>query len=175
MTEVVAERGFARATVQDVIRRAGVSRETFYQQFQDKEDCFLAALDGAAALLAGGVSKVIADEPAAPLDRLDAALGAYLDTLAAEPAAARTFLVEVYGAGDQARARRVAMLESFVELVIAIVDADDDEARFRCEALVGAVSSMVTMRVVAGDFESLPKLREPLSKLGRELLQAPGR
>ena len=59
MTEAVAERGFAKVTVADVIRRAGVSRETFYQHFSDKDDAFLAALDGAAQLLAGRLVDVI--------------------------------------------------------------------------------------------------------------------
>jgi AcrR family transcriptional regulator len=169
MTEAVAERGFTRTTVADVISRARVSRETFYEQFSDKEDCFLAALDGAAGLLAGGMSDAFA-APADPFDRLDAGLGAYLETLASEPAAARTFLIEVYGAGDAAIARRITVMERFVDLVAGFTGARDPQARFRCEVLVGAVSSMVTMRVAAGDHASLPALREPLMALARELL-----
>jgi AcrR family transcriptional regulator len=166
MTEAVAERGFARVTVADVIRRAGVSRETFYEQFRDKEDCFLAALDGAAALMAGGLSDVFG-EPQDPAARLDAVLGAYLETMAAEPAAARTFLIEVYAAGPEAIARRVATMNRFVDLIAAFTESDD---RLRCEALVGAISSMVTMRIATGDHDTLPALREPLLALGVELL-----
>lgn len=166
MTEAVAERGFAKVTVADVIRGARVSRETFYEHFRDKQDCFLAALDGAATLLAGGLSEAFG-EPRDPVDRLDAVLGAYLETMAAEPAAARTFLIEVYAAGPEALARRVATLERFVDLMASFVpDAD----RLRCEALVGALSSMVTMRVASGDHATLPQLREPLLALGVELL-----
>src|ERR687887_842834 len=43
LVEVVAEKGYAATTVADIIGRAGVSRTTFYQQFKDKEDCFLVA------------------------------------------------------------------------------------------------------------------------------------
>jgi AcrR family transcriptional regulator len=167
MTEAVAERGFARVTVADVIRRAKVSRETFYEQFAGKEDCFLAALDGAAELLAGHVGAAFSP-PASPAERLGAVLGAYLETMAAEPAAARTFLIEVYAAGPEAIAHRVAMMERFVDLVASFVDTDD---RLRCEALVGAISSMVTMRIATGDHASLPQLREPLLALGVELLE----
>ncbi len=166
MTEAVAERGFAKVTVADVIGGAGVSRETFYQHFKDKDDAFLAALDGVAQLLAGRLvtSSAGAGDTA---ERLDALLGAYLESLAAEPAAARTFLIEVYAAGDEAIARRVAMLNAFVDLLATFAGTDD---RLRCEALVGAISSMVTMRIATGDHESLPALREPLLALGVELL-----
>src|SRR5438874_4109885 len=45
VVEVVAERGYAGATVGDVLRRARISRQTFYENFSNKEDCFLAAFD----------------------------------------------------------------------------------------------------------------------------------
>ena len=43
ISRAVAEKGYARVTVGDVVSMAGVSRRTFYEQFTDKEDCFLAA------------------------------------------------------------------------------------------------------------------------------------
>src|SRR4051794_32391335 len=53
IAHVVAEKGYARTTVADVIERAGVSRKTFYEHFRDKETCFLAAYDtGVEVLLA---------------------------------------------------------------------------------------------------------------------------
>src|ERR1700676_4290834 len=97
IAEAVAEHGFARATVADVIRRAGVSRETFYEQFADKEDCFLAALDAGAnlllAILAAGVPEP-AGEPPDPLQQLDRMLQAYLVALAESVAFARAFLID---------------------------------------------------------------------------------
>src|SRR5436309_14664176 len=47
--EAVEEVGYARMTVAQVIGRAKVSRKTFYDVFADREDCFLAAIEGAAA------------------------------------------------------------------------------------------------------------------------------
>lgn len=168
MTESVAENGYVKATVADVIKRAGVSRETFYEQFKDKEACFLDALDGAAAMLAGGVSEVFGESTDdGPEERLDRMLGVYLETLAAEPAVARTCLVEVYAAGAPAIAKRVAVLDAFVALVQHLSGSED---RFRCEAFVGAVSSMVTVRLATGEHATLPELHEPLVALGRELL-----
>src|SRR5215470_2187618 len=45
MTQAVADRGYADTRVVDIIQRAGLSRKTFYELFEDKEACFLAAYD----------------------------------------------------------------------------------------------------------------------------------
>src|ERR1700722_5246473 len=45
MIESVSERGYQLTTVADVIALAGVSRRAFYEQFANKEDCFLATYD----------------------------------------------------------------------------------------------------------------------------------
>jgi len=174
MADTVAEKGFTRTTVADVIRRAGVSRETFYEQFADKDECFIAAFDGVADLVADAIGRAIesAGCEAAAFDRLDAAFAVYLEVLAAKPALARTFLIDVYGAGPQAVARRVEIMARFVDLVADIIGARDAVERFECEALVASVSSLVTMRVAAGEHASLPELREPLMAIARRVMTA---
>jgi AcrR family transcriptional regulator len=171
MAEAVAEKGFARATVADVISRAGVSRETFYEQFSDKEEAFLAALDAGAEGLVS-ILRAALDLPAAdPLERLDRALKAYLTTLASEPSFAKAFLIDAYGAGQRATARRIELQRHFVDVMAEVlaVDADNESDRFACEALVAAVSSLVTARIGSGRAEELPALRGRLVELARRL------
>lgn len=171
IARAVAEKGYVNTSVADVIGRAGVSRETFYEHFRDKEDCFHAAIDVVSGVLAGRVvSALERGGDADPLARLDTALEAYLEGLAEEPALARTFLIEVYGAGPEAARRRVEVMRRSVDLVAQIVSADDDERRFACETFVGGVSSLVTMRLASGEEDSLPALREPLMAVARRLL-----
>jgi AcrR family transcriptional regulator len=175
MAEVVAERGYATTSVADVIERAGVSRETFYQQFTDKTDCFLSAFDHVVAQLTSRVLAAMEDtSDGAPPDdrlaRLDRALAVYLDVLSREPAMARTFLIEVYGAGPAAVRRRVAVFHGFVELLAEAFETTTPEQRVACEALAGAISSMVTTRVALDDHQGLPPLREPLMRIARRLL-----
>jgi AcrR family transcriptional regulator len=43
MVEAVADKGYAKTTVADVLTRARASRETFYEHFANKQECFLAA------------------------------------------------------------------------------------------------------------------------------------
>jgi AcrR family transcriptional regulator len=171
VAESVADNGFARMTVADVIARAGVSRETFYEQFSDKEEAFLSALDAGADGLEQFLSVAI-DAPASdPIERLDRTLNVYLSTLAAAPAYAKAYLIDAYGAGTAATARRIELQQRFVDVIAAVlgVDATDADGRFACEVLVAAVSSLVTNRIGTGRADELPSLRRPLVELARRL------
>jgi AcrR family transcriptional regulator len=169
MAQTTARKGYVATTVADVLSAAGVSRETFYEQFKSKEDCFAHALDAAAQVLLAGVAEAQGDE-GEPLDRLDRTLRVYLDTLAAESDFARLFLVEVYAAGPEALARRVAVQRAFADLVVAGLDARTADDRFACEGFVAATSSMVTTRLAANDLDGLRALHRPLLRLADRLL-----
>jgi AcrR family transcriptional regulator len=175
MAEAVAERGYANTSVASVLRRAHVSRESFYEQFANKEDCFLAAYDASAGIVLEGMGDALGGErPADAVDRLGGALRAYLAMLQTEPAIARTFLVEVYAAGEAALARRVAVQQRFVEVVAQLAGARTADQRFACEAVVAAVAGLVTQRVCAGELDDLDALHEPLMRHAREVLAANG-
>ena len=179
LAEAMAEKGFVSTTVADVLLRAGVSRETFYQQFSSKVDAFSAAFDAAAELLfaqavaafpaegAGGAGPAA---PTTPLDRFEAAFSAYLDTLADNPAFARVFLVEVYAAGPEAIARRAALQGRIVDVLADQLEVGTEQGRFACEVLVAAVGSLVTVPLVRGDLEALRALRTPVTALVRTAL-----
>jgi len=167
MAQAAAEKGYVRTTVADVIKRAGVSRETFYQQFAGKEDCFLAAYETGAQLMLGAVAGALGEPAGDPLERVGRGLRAYLETLAREPAIARTALIEVYGAGERALALRVEQQARFADAVAGALGARTDAGRFACEAFVAAVSALVTNRVAQGRTEELPQLHGPLMDLLR--------
>lgn len=168
--DAMAERGYAATTVADVIKRAGVSRETFYQQFTNKQACFVAALEAAIGQLAAAGEPITTGTP---LERFDRFLGTYLASLAAEPALARLFLIETYAAGPEAMRRRLELQRHFVDLIALTFDARSAEARFGCQALVGTIVSLVTARFVEDDVDGLRALREPIVALARKLLVDP--
>lgn len=173
MAEVVAEQGYVRSSVAEVVSRAGVSTKAFYEQFENKEDCFLAAYDAGVEILLEALTEALGSAEADPLARFARALDAYLSLLADEPAFARTFLIEVYAAGPVALERRHDVHMRFVEVIVAMFDAGDDpRRRFACEALVGAVASLVTVRVAVGALSELPGLREQIVALVDDHLTA---
>jgi AcrR family transcriptional regulator len=169
MAEVVAERGYVDTPVAAIIKRAGVSRETFYEQFASKQDCFVAALEEAIGRLAGALSSVLDEATGPPLTRCDALLRGYLDTVHAQPATARLFLIDTYAAGAQAMRRRLELQQQFVDAVVRIFAARSAQGRFNAESLVAATISAVTARFVEDKVAELPSLRPKLLALAGTL------
>jgi len=165
MVEAVAEKGYAHVAVADVIERAGVSRKTFYEQFANKDSCFLAAYDATVDELLAKIDQAL--EAIAPdwLTAHRAAVETYLDTLAASPAFAKALLIEVLGAGPEALSRRATVQERFA------AQLEDVHRRARHDipeipevpphtflAAVGAVNELVTTHVLEQGAQTLPEL-----------------
>src|SRR5450759_5113127 len=79
--------GYAAASVSSVIGEAGVSRPTFYEYFDDRDGCFLAAVDVAARRLLEETET--AAEKQAEGDPTVAVIGALVGFAVSEPALAR--------------------------------------------------------------------------------------
>lgn len=176
MVEASARKGFVATSVADVLKGAGVSRETFYQQFATKQDCFLAAFDAAGELLLDGLNQIAAGPARSGarlgsdrIDRFDLVLGGYLDQISEQSAVTRMFLVEVYAAGPEAIARRAALQARMVDAMAELLELGPED-RFVCEVVVSATSAMVTPLLVAGDTAGVRALRRPLVDLVARLL-----
>ena len=173
MAAAMADEGYVGTSVTAILKRAGVSRQTFYEQFRSKEECFTATYAWAAETLRREMARAAQDregEGGAPTDRdaaIDRMLGFYLQGLSAAPAFARVLLVETYAAGPAALENRVALQRRFAETIGAVLGASTDADRFACEALVGAISQLVTGRLATGDVEGLLALHEPLAAFVR--------
>ena len=110
----VAERGYAGASVEEIRRRAGVSRRTFYAHFGGKEDAVVAAFDAAVAYV---LPRLVEAFRSAPdwAGAIDATVAAYLALAECDGAWAALCVVELPGAGRRAMARRDAALERLAE------------------------------------------------------------
>ena len=168
MAEAMRAKGYVNTPVADIIKRAGVSRETFYQLYDDKLASFLAGFDLVGDVLLDRL-RASAEEPSDPLAQFERAIATYLDTLASEPGYARLFLVEVYAAGPEAIARRTLVQQRIVEALVDLLGARTDAGRVTCQVLVAAVSAMVTGPLVAGDMDALralgPQILEHVRRL----------
>ena len=170
MAEAMAERGYVATPVAEIIRRAGVSRETFYQQFASKQDCFVAGLEQALDGLRVAMGAALAGE-GDPAERFDRLIGIYLDALASDPATARLFLIEIYPAGPDVARRRVELQQQFLDGLVSVFGVRTERGRFACQALLAAIVALVTNALAAGDVDGLRALREPLVDLARAGMQ----
>jgi AcrR family transcriptional regulator len=177
--QAVAERGYAATTIDDIVRGAGVSKKTFYEHFRDKEACFVSAYRAAADGLFERV-RAAQGEPGDWLERTRAGIRAYLHWLAAEPALARVFLIEVAAAGPRAAEARERMRDRYAELMREL----QEEARADMPALprlpeevfhaaVAAVDELVVRRIREATAEGLPELEPILLYLQVALLAGP--
>lgn len=112
VARLTAEHGYAAATVADVVRAAGVSRSTFYEEFRSKEELFLESYRHGVDVLVARVAQAVAGEQDWRA-QLRAGVRAYLAALADEPQFARAYLIEVHAAGPAALDARAEALRRF--------------------------------------------------------------
>jgi AcrR family transcriptional regulator len=170
MADAMSEKGFVNTSVADVLKRAGVSRETFYQQFSSKLDCFLHVFDTAGEVLLNRILAARPEKGTTPQERFEIAFGAYMDTIEEHASYARVFLIEVYAAGPEAMARRSALQQRLVDGLVDILGARSKQDRFACQALVAAMASLVMDPLITQDGEALRQVRRDVTHLVRRAL-----
>jgi AcrR family transcriptional regulator len=149
VAEATAARGYARMSVEDVVRRAGVSRRTFYELFSNKDQAFLEAYDQVANLLIAGVRTAYEGETGFPA-RVTAGFQTFLELLEASPAFARMCIVEVMAAGPEAVARRTVVMGEFAKLLEENAASELDTH--------GSVPAMHAQTIVAGAYEAVYRM-----------------
>ena len=167
LVDVVAERGYNATTVANITKAASVSRRTFYEHFDDKEACFLAAYEMVADHIAASMraaAEAFEDWP----QKVRAALATMLSFLAGEPELARLMMIEPTAAGGEIAARHRASMQGLVEILKAgrpehggkhpLPEATE-------EALVGGIVSLVIREIGAGRTEQLERLLPDLVEL----------
>jgi AcrR family transcriptional regulator len=179
MADATAAKGYAHVAVADVIERAGVSRRSFYEHFANKEECFLAAYDAGVAGLLAAIGDAEQEAGEGLPARARAGTEVYLRLLGDNPAFARTFLIEVLGAGPEALARRDAvharfadrLAESFRALAGDAGDVPEPPA-YVFRAAVGAIHELVIDCLLKEGAEALPTLLGPVLDIELRLLRS---
>jgi len=167
MLRATAELSYREVSVQDVLERAGVSRPTFYEHFENKEDCFLAAFDTAAVRLRERLEQASAVEDAASWrDRLRLGLEELLHFVAEEPDAAMSLIVDARAACPAALGRRDELLDHFAGCIDSQVraEASSDPAPSPIAAvgIVGGIENLLYTRLNRGETDDLESLLAPL-------------
>jgi AcrR family transcriptional regulator len=161
----VCEKGYAATSVEDFITAARVSRRTFYDNFQNKEDAYLAAFDLISSELITRVSGIFDASPDFVTGTVNC-LGEFLELAAAEPQYAVMCIVEVLAAGPAAIARRDAIMRALVDVLRAgarTLPHGDEPPPLVAETVIGGVYEVVYSRVLRGEVAGLPTLLPELA------------
>jgi AcrR family transcriptional regulator len=160
----IATRGYRAVTVADIVRRAGIARNTFYENFSSKEQCFLSTQDYA---VEEALRRVVdaATEVESWQGRVRAGIAAFLEYVASEPALARTCIVEALSAGPAALQRYEESLQAFLPLlrIGRTVSPHGDELPATLEeTIIGGIFWIIYQRVVRGEAEQIEALAPEL-------------
>lgn len=160
LAEETVEKGYRAVTVADIVRRAGIARNTFYENFSSKDDCFLAASEFA---VREALHRVV--DAAGKVDtwpaRVNSGLSAFLQYVAAEPALARTCIVEALSAGPAAVERYERSIQAFVpffRMGRKVSPHGDELPSTLEETIIGGLFWIIYQRIVMGQTERITEL-----------------
>lgn len=163
MTAVAARQGYADASVARVIEQAGVSRATFYEHFADKEACFLAAYERAAAGIEEALPRVEAEY--SPATRVRELIDEMLANAARDPASARIVVLEALAGGPAARRAHHEFLRRTEETFERWLDGPGENG-YRLEisgrAVMEGIGGIVLIRSFRGETARIVELRDDL-------------
>jgi AcrR family transcriptional regulator len=146
---LIAEKGCAGTTIEGIVKEAGVSSVTFYEHFEDKEACFVAAFDRAVEGLRAAIPAELSGPAQAP-----EALAALLNAIDADPARGHLCFVEAQKGGPRLRAHHEAALD-------AVAGELSDSLG---QAIVGGLAWLLRERLELGGGEGvrdlLPRMTE---------------
>lgn len=166
MIETVAEQGYGKATVANVIATAKVSRKTFYESFANREDCYRAAYEASFEFVRDQVTAGAAQQEWP--DSVRGGLAGFLESLGAHPRLAAFFLISPAGVGDEIADRHHAAIRELVEVLLAKMPMElggTGTTEIRTDAFAGGLSRLAAMKVNSGEAEDLPTLLPDLVEL----------
>jgi AcrR family transcriptional regulator len=177
---VFARSGYADASAEAIAREAGMSKATFYEHFDNKEDSIVSLFDAATttlieAMSAAGEAQVSSD----PSTRVHATVRAFLQTLADFPDQSRTLLVEIVGAGPRAMERRDAALARIATTIDGFNRSDAERGLARrfhsphdAVAIVGAVVELASRHLRTGHPADIREIEPVIERLTLGLVGA---
>jgi AcrR family transcriptional regulator len=164
MIEAVHARGYPQTTVADVIALAGVSRRAFYEQFANKEACFLSTYD----IVVARARKLVLDawgRERGWANRLHGACKALLDDVAGSPKGPRLVLVDSLGIGPKARERMTLASTTFERVLATAFKADpngEELSPLTVRAIVAGIRHVAFTRMYEGREKELYTLADEL-------------
>jgi AcrR family transcriptional regulator len=164
IAELTAEHGYEATKIGDIVKRAGVARKTLYDNFEGKEDVFLAAFDATVEDVVGRVEAACEEAGDGWEERLQVGLAAFLAYVAEEPAAVHMCMIEAMSATPAATRRYEDALQRFVAMTKATAPHYEQLPETIEETLVGGVAWIVHQKLRRREAEQAEDLFEELDR-----------
>lgn len=164
IADLTAEQGYEATKIADIVRRAGVARKTLYDNFDGKEDLFLAAIDHSVRQMMETVERACSETDGVWQKRVEAGLAAFLEFVAERPGAARMCMIEALSATPASSARYDAALHDFVEVLRQGTPGGANLPETIEETLIGGVAWIVNQQIRRGGAEEAGTLLPELSE-----------
>ncbi len=167
MTEVVAHEGYAETTVRKLLAQAKLSRRTYYDLWEDKQDCYLDAYGEIAGELTAR-ARAGFERGENPRDRVRFAVEALAEFCIKEPDAACACIVEGLAAGQAARAKRAELIEAIAATIapaLAELRPDGPSPELTARATVGGILELLYGPLARRDVTVLRRLAEEIGEL----------
>lgn len=164
IAELTAEQGYDSTKIADIVRRAGVARKTLYDNFEGKEEVFLAAFDAAVDEAMRRIEEDCSKVEGGWEEKVQVGLAAFLRYVAEEPALARMCMIEALSATPAATQRYEDAVQRFVELTKHNVPQDDQLPETIEETLVGGVAWIVYQQIRRHEADKAEDLLPELSE-----------
>jgi AcrR family transcriptional regulator len=156
LEEGIAEDGYPRTTIADIVRRARTSRRTFYEHFDSREACFVALLTEANAEQVRQISAAV-DANAPWKSQVRQAIEAWISSGESRSSLMLSWIRDVPSLGDAARGLQRDAMENFIEMVRALADTGEFRAarvgpfsRQRIIMLLGGLQELTAITVEEG-------------------------
>ncbi len=160
MLDVVGESGYESASVRAVLANTGLYRQAFYDNFTDREGCYIEAFGLGVARLEALAAAAAAGEETWQ-GKLRAGLSALLENFEAEPGLGRALIVEVHSAGPEALQRRAKVMkriEDFIDSARQASEALESPPPIAAEGIVAGMHAVIHARLAAGSEQGFQEL-----------------
>ncbi len=156
--KVFAKVGYARATVEDIVKEAGVARGTFYLYFEDKREALEELIDRFSVQIAGAIIRIVTDDPKNPVaEQVLANIRGILGVCLQERAMTKILFTDAVGVDPEFQRKLTTFYDGVVLLLTeslrdgqALGVVADGEPRVLAYLTIGALKELLYQAVTLG-------------------------
>lgn len=169
-------------TIATIVREGRASKSTFYQFFQNKEECFLALYAANSAQIMQ-VLQAAAMDPSKTLDeRIHAGTQAYLSAMQAQAPLMQRLYIDILGLSAQGARVRRQVNQQFADLLVGLYNelapqpsdrpAVNEQAVL---AVIAGLNELILYKIDSGQAHELLELTDTTDLLVKGLMMATAR